>query len=92
MIAVVTLALAVLALGIADVVVALGLPDFQDKLRPEFLGLLIPAAALVAGLIAGTAALLTFQETRRQNLESLTVTRRSPEAQVLIPLLARYSS
>src|SRR5437879_6724565 len=79
-IGVVALVLAILALGVADLVVALRLPDSRDKLRGELLSLLVPVAALVAGLIAGIAALLTFQETRRQNLESLALTRRGQVA------------
>jgi uncharacterized protein YjbI with pentapeptide repeats len=67
----VVLALVVVGLVVLDLCYAFSLPGSQEKLRQDVLGLLVPLAAGIAGL----AALLTFMETRRQNLESKELTR-----------------
>ena len=67
------LALVVVGLVVLDLVYAFSLPHSQEKLRQDALGLLVPLAAGIAGL----AALLTFMETRRQNLEAFKQTRTS---------------
>ena len=67
----VVLALVVVGLVVLDLSYAFSLPSSQEKLRQDVLGLLVPLAAGIAGL----AALLTFMETRRQNLESKELTR-----------------
>ena len=65
------LAIVVVGLVVLDLGYAFSLSGSQEKLRQDVLGLLIPLAAGLAGL----AALLTFAETRRQNLESKELTR-----------------
>lgn len=65
------LALVVVGLVVLDLGYAFSLPGSQEKLRQDVLGLLVPLAAGIAGL----AALLTFTETRRQNLEGKELTR-----------------
>jgi hypothetical protein len=67
----VILALVIVGLVVFDLRYAFSLPASQEKLRQDVLGLLVPLAAGIAGL----AALLTFMETRRQNLESKELTR-----------------
>jgi uncharacterized protein YjbI with pentapeptide repeats len=58
--------LAVVALVVADLVVALRLPDARDGLRGQLLGLLLPLAVAVVG----AGALLDLREGRRQRLAS----------------------
>ncbi len=68
--AAIALALVLVAIIALDLIVAMRLPDSQDHLRGELFGLLTPLAVAIAGV----GALLTFQETRRQNLRTLVVT------------------
>jgi pentapeptide repeat protein len=68
--AAIAFAVVLVAVIALDVIVAMRLPDSQDHLRGELFGLLTPLAVVVAGV----GALLTFEETRRQNLRTLSVT------------------